>query len=159
MKESGFLSEIKVEEVMRSPVLTIFVDDSLSKAAEIFVRERIYYLPVVQSNKKLVGLLTQKYLYKMRSPRRIIGEEFEEKMDTIVDGHSYYYKDMLDSYILKNIMYQTPAKALKTDSLNAVIKNMAKSNVGCVTVVDEKDVVCGILTEKDIINYLAKKVL
>ncbi|MCA9398956.1 MAG: CBS domain-containing protein, partial [Candidatus Omnitrophica bacterium] len=115
--------------------------------------------PVVESNKKLVGLLTQKYLYKMRSPRRIIGEEFEEKMDTIVDGHSYYYKDMLDSYILKNIMYQTPAKALKKDSLSSVIKNMAKSNVGCVTVVDEKDVVCGILTEKDIINYLAKKVL
>jgi CBS domain-containing protein len=50
----------KVHEVMTKNVITISPNDSVDDAVEILVKKRVSLLPVVDSNKKLIGMIHAK---------------------------------------------------------------------------------------------------
>lgn len=147
--------KIKVKDIMSAPLITVEVNDELSTVEGKFVEHGLYYLPVVESNGTLAGLISHKYLYKTQSPRKILGhEELEYDPSRIVDGDSYYNKEALDSFILRNIMYKNPFTLQPEDDLAAVITNMASRNITCIPIVDSKKKAVGIIVYKDIINYI-----
>lgn len=51
--------EIQVEDIMASPVLTILEDATIQEAAEKMAHKRIGALPVVDTQGKLVGVITE----------------------------------------------------------------------------------------------------
>ncbi len=155
----GLFEKIKLKDVMKSPVVTIYEDDELSIAEERFTVHGVSYLPVVSHGNKLVGLLTQKYVYKTQSPRRIIShEEIDFNPNVILDGEAYYSKETLDSYILRNIMKHDPFSLGPDDNLADAISNMNRLVIGCIPIVDEQKKVIGVLTIREIIVFLASKI-
>ena len=150
--------KVKVKEIMVTKVIKLYEDDELSRAEEIFVTQGVSYLPVVTHNDELVGLLTQKYLYKTLSPRKIDREEIDYAPDIIVDGQSFYDKDSLDSIILKNIMHKDPFTLSPEDSAGRAIVEMVKQNIGCICIIRDNRKLCGIVTYKDF-GRLAAEIL
>ena len=55
----------EVSEVMHAPVFTIAAEAPLSAAAGRMIAERIGCLPVVDSDRKLVGMLTETDLFRL----------------------------------------------------------------------------------------------
>ena len=55
---------VEVSEVMHSPVVTISPDDLLSEAAKQMIDNRIGGLPVLDTDGKLVGILTETDLHR-----------------------------------------------------------------------------------------------
>ena len=150
------LKSIKIRDVMKTPVITIYEDDELSIAEEKFTVHGIAYLPVVDHSNQLVGLVSQKYLYKTQSPRRIIGhEEVDYNPGVIVDGESYYSKDTLDGYILRNIMRKNPLTLKESDSLLDAIQQMHNRVISCIPVIDNSKKIVGIMTIREVLDYLA----
>lgn len=149
-------NNISIRDVMSSSVVTIGEHANLSKAVEKFIRHRITHLIVVDAEKKLVGIITQKYLYKARSPRKIINDGMTYHPDFLVDGDSVFDKAALDAYSLKKIMKKTPFSLSSDSSIVDAIMNMSQRNLGAIPVVDKKKRVVGIVTEQEIIAFMAQ---
>lgn len=145
---------LATQDIMLKNPVTIRSDENLSKALSIFVKQRVFYLPVINSSNRLVGTLTQKYLYKIRSPRRIIDQDMEFNKEVLRDGDSFYEKETLDSYILSNIMFKTPFTMSPEDSAAEAILHMADKRLGCIPIVDDQGTIKGVLTAEEIIKYL-----
>ena len=154
----SLLQKVKVKEIMVTRIIKLYEDDELSKAEELIITHGISYLPVVDHNERLVGLLSQKYLYKTQSPRKIDREEIDYDPGIIIDGHSFYDKETLDSYILRNIMLKDPFTLGPEDPLSKAILEMAKQNLGCICIVKENKKICGIVTYKEV-GSLAASIL
>ncbi|MBW1768943.1 MAG: CBS domain-containing protein [Deltaproteobacteria bacterium] len=59
------LKKIKVGEIMKTDVISITSDRSVVKAADIMLKNHISGLPVVDSQKKLIGIITQSDIFKV----------------------------------------------------------------------------------------------
>ena len=153
----NLLEKTIIKDIMMTPVVTIFEDDELSLAQVRFVNNHINHLVVVDHDKKLVGILSHKYLYRTQAPRRIISEEMDYDPDILFEGgDSFYSKESLDSYILRNIMNKTPQSLRPEDSIAKGVLIMAHKNVSCIPIVDQNRRPCGILSHQEIVTFLAK---
>ncbi|WP_320173649.1 CBS and ACT domain-containing protein [Maridesulfovibrio sp.] len=59
------LSEIKVKDIMARKVLTVSVDDTVEKAAVIMEENKIGGIPVVDADRKCVGIITTTDVFKV----------------------------------------------------------------------------------------------
>ena len=148
--------ETKIKDVMAVKVKTLYEDDELSKAQEIFMSDHVFYIPIISHDDKLIGLMSHKYLYRTRSPRKFIeGDAFYEP-GFLVDGDSYYEKETLDSYILRAMMQRDPCTMRPQESLADAVVTMVKRNLGCLIIVDDNRRVAGMVTDREILFFTAR---
>jgi acetoin utilization protein AcuB len=57
-------SQLSVDRIMTSPVVTVGPDDPILKAAELMMMNKISGLPVIK-NKMLVGIVTESDIFRM----------------------------------------------------------------------------------------------
>src|SRR5436853_518517 len=91
------LKMTKLKDIMTSPVITIRINESLSLVPKKLKDNIIRHLPVVDENNKLLGLITQRDLYRLQSPHKLMGEDVW-----------VYDDDMLNSQILGRVMVSNP---------------------------------------------------
>ncbi|MCA9400750.1 MAG: CBS domain-containing protein [Candidatus Omnitrophica bacterium] len=151
----NFFKETSLGSIMRTNVITIKQDDDFSLAEERFIKNRINHLIVLDREDKLIGVLSQKYLYKTQSPRKIFGEELDYDPRLIIDGDSFYDKDTLNSYLLHNAMNKDPFILSPDDFLLTAILEMSNRNISCIPIVDEQRFVKGVIFLQDILNLIA----
>lgn len=64
--ELGFLTEqVKVERVMRQPVITVQPDTKLADAARLMMEHRISGLPVLSADGVVLGLVTESNIFRL----------------------------------------------------------------------------------------------
>ena len=139
------LQKTPLKSMMASPVITISETDDFSVVQEKLETHDIRHLPVVNGAGMLVGLITQRSLYKTHSPRKL------------EDGSWYYDKELLNEFILKNVMLTNPFTLKQNDSLAEAVKDMSQFKFGCVIVIDDYRMPCGIVTRNDILKFLLTK--
>jgi len=59
------LQKIKVGEIMKTDVISITLDQSVVKAADTMLKHRISGLPVLDSQNKLIGIITQSDVFRV----------------------------------------------------------------------------------------------
>lgn len=137
---SKFLSDTKVDRIMSRKIATIHFDSPFSMVPEIMEKARVRHLPVVDINKRLVGLVTQRLLYKIHSPRRL------------PDGTWYYDKEMLNNVILKHVMVTDVQTSTRDQSIGSILEKIVQSNLGSIPIIDENQKIIGIVTRKDLLR-------
>lgn len=137
------MRQVLLSEVMVRPVVSVHQDDSLSLVEEKFRMKGIRHLPVLDHEGKLAGLVSQRDLYRILSPR-------------ITEDGIYYDKASLNIFILKRVMTQNPVRLRPEDSLARAVEIMARNKYGCIPVVDGEDRPVGIVTETDVLKYAAR---
>lgn len=147
------LKEIRLKDVMTTPVTTVVVDDDFSCVEEMFVKNKIRHLPVVNHDEEIVGVVSQKDVYRRVAPRRSSEGKVLYHEDIIVDKDGYYEKDSLNKYILNCVMKKKPYVLKGSDCLGDAIHLMTINNLSCVPIVDEKRHVVGIITRIDILKF------
>ena len=138
------LQETKLKDFMTTPVVSIDVDAPFSQVAEKIGNSSKRHLPVIDQNKKLVGLMSQRDLYKIQPPRKLI------------DGEWFYDKESLDSIILKSVMIKNPFSMHQENSIGEALLAMVRFRYGCIPIVDKDNVLCGIITQTDILKIAAQ---
>lgn len=146
----------RVREIMTTEVYSVNVNDTLTRAAEIFVLHGVTHVPVVDDNRKVVGMISHKYIYKTQAPRKFFEGETNVPPNTIIDGDSFYLKEALDSYILKRVMSTRFFTLTPDDMVADAIGIMAEKRVGYICVVTPADEIAGIITNQDIVNFNAR---
>jgi len=140
----ALLKVTKLKEIMTSKVVSIQVDSPFSEVPKKFNMHNIRHLPVVGEKNKLVGLMTQRDLYKLHSPRKL------------EDGSWYYDEDELNSYILKDVMLQDPLAMGAEDCVGDAVLEMVRNKYGCILIIDQNEALCGIVTRVDILKMAAQ---
>ncbi|HBR14673.1 MAG TPA: hypothetical protein DD723_03895 [Candidatus Omnitrophica bacterium] len=139
-------NSISLKEVMKKHVVTVYVDDPFSSVEQKMRIHEVRHLPVVDLDMRLVGIITQRDLYRIRSPR------------IHPDGTIFYEKDILDEYLISHTMTKNPIAMDLSASLADAIDKMGEKKCGCIPVVDERRVVCGIVTQTDVMKYIAEMI-
>jgi predicted transcriptional regulator len=124
-------------------LVTVFEDDTISHAIQLFKANKISKLIVVDHNKKLRGVLSYYDLIKLMinpkySSRR--GERTNEK----VSFYNYRVKNFAKNYVLT---------LSKDDRLMDVINLIINKKIGSVIIVNKEKKPDGIVTTRDILNY------
>lgn len=130
-----------VKAIMTSPVITVKVTDDFHVVQDKFSTYDIRHLPVIDHNDRVIGLISQRHLYKIHSPRRL------------ENGEWFYDKDMLDGFILANVMVKEVYTLKANASLEELMKTMIQFKFGSVPIIDDADRPIGIVTRDNVIKF------
>ena len=139
-----FIRSIKVTQVMAAPLITVKETDEFHVVWEKMETYDIRHLPVINDIGCLVGMISQRQLYKIHSPRKL------------EDGSWYYETDSLDSFILSKVMMKDAFVLNPHHSLEDVMKAMTQFKYGSIPITDENRVPLGIITRNDVIKFFLR---
>lgn len=139
---SELLKKVQVQDVMVRKVITVKESDDFALVWEKMSLNDIRHLPVIDRTNALVGLVTQRDLYKIHSPR------------LLEDGTWFYDKEVLNTFILSKMMINDVLTVTPETNMFDVVKIFVERKVGCVVVIDVKRQLLGILTRVDALKML-----
>lgn len=133
-------SERRVKDVMTKDVRTLGRNDQLSVADDLMRMERIRHLPVLDEEGSLVGIVSQRDLFRGALARALgYGERAQDRM--------------LGMLVVKEVMTNDPTSISPDASVADAARELLERKIGCLPVV-EGDRLVGILTESDLIGLL-----
>src|SRR5262245_59596928 len=133
---------VAVRSVMKRKVVRISADDTLWIVKEIMDLAHVRHLPVVHKG-ELVGVVSQRDLMRA-SLSNVMGISVEEQ------------KIFLEGVKIAEVMSAPPRTVSASDSVQKAASTMAQFKIGCLPVMDDKDIV-GIVTETDLLHYFASQ--
>jgi acetoin utilization protein AcuB len=128
---------IRVRDRMTRPAVTIHSDALVSGAVEMMRSRRIRHLPVVDREKRLVGIVTDRDL------RQVV-------FDPAVQARLQRATDALRGLTVREVMTWGAVTVTSATSIRDAARLMHERKVGALPVVDA-DRVVGILTERDVL--------
>jgi CBS-domain-containing membrane protein len=127
---------MKVKDLMRTQVVTLHNMDMLDVAEDIMNMGRIRHLPVLDGINRVVGIVTQRDLYKA-SISSVLG--FDRTKE----------HEWLENVKVKDVMTKTVTMIGPEAGVVEAVEKMVNEKVGCLPVVDEQGKLMGLLTETD----------
>ena len=148
----NLLNMTVVEEIMSAPVKTLNAGAMFSEVEKAFLELGIRHLPIVDISGKIVGIITQKDLYKLISPRKVVAKTLEYDGDKILDGDAYYSREVLDTYVLRHVMTKNVCTLGLNSTIGEAANSIVSNDVSSVVIVNEEEKVLGIITTHDIMK-------
>jgi len=133
---------MKIEALMSKKLITLPMDSTLTKARDVFKKQNIHHLMILDDDGALIGIITDRDLYKHVSPT--IGTSQETPRDTALMQKK-----------LHQIMARSPVTSEPHQSLNEAALLFHDNHISCLPVVDKQGKPIGIITWRDILKVLA----
>ena len=130
-----------INSLMTKAVITLDLDDDLTKAKHVFDQHKIHHI-LIKDGKKLVGIITDRDLYKHLSPQ--IGTNKETARDASLLRKKLHL-----------IMSRELVTATADTSLNEAALLFYDNHISCLPIVDENFHPIGIVSWRDIIKIIA----
>jgi acetoin utilization protein AcuB len=127
----GFM---KVEEIMKTDVITLIPDDTIATAVETMKTQKIRHIPIVDEDRKVIGIISDRDI-KDASP-------------------SIFHRDEhLDAFQmpLKTIMKTEVITGHPFDFVEEIAALFYEHRIGCLPIIKEGKLV-GIVTETDLLH-------
>lgn len=146
---------MKIKDFMIERVIKISEDTTLGEAAELLVRHNVSGLPVVDSSDKLMGVVSEKDIFRTLYPnfQDIITDAklWLLSKEKIHDGFLAKKDIPVERIMTEKVITVEPGDSiLKTGSL------MLMNNIHRFPVVDKQGRLVGIVTRRDIFRRLIK---
>ncbi|WP_282177803.1 CBS domain-containing protein [Vibrio nereis] len=127
---------IKVEDMMTRNPHTLLRSQHLSDAKTLMEAQDIRHVPIVDAEKKLLGVV---------SHRDVLAAQ-ESSLQKLPESQSYTLNTPLSEVMKNSVMSVSPLAGLKESAIY-----MQKHKVGCLPVVDKGRLV-GIITDTDFVS-------
>ena len=142
---------VKIEEILRmknAPLISVYEDDSIGTALTIFKKSKISKLIVVDKNLKLKGILSYfDLVHYLISPKNS-----EHRGERVGDRTNFYHqkvRNFAKSYVLT---------LSKDKYLNEAARLIIDKRIGSVVVVDKARHPIGIITTRDFLRLLIRRI-
>jgi CBS domain-containing protein len=132
-----------VTTIMTENVITLKKNDSLETAEKLFKKHHIRHIPVVRGD-VIIGMLSYTDLLRISFADSVYDDD--DHVDSIV-----YNMFSIEQVMAKKVVSVSPSNSIKE-----VAEILAKSEFHALPVVD-KNILVGIVTTTDMINYLLKQ--
>ena len=134
--------DVSLESVMTTRLVTVEADDSLEVVKQIFDSVKFHHLLVVDSSKKLCGVISDRDLLRALSP--YIGTASETGRDTATLKKRVH-----------QIMTRQPVTLPPQASLADAVRLFLEHRVSCIPVVGPDFRAVGILSWRDVLKSLS----
>lgn len=131
----------RVIDVMKRQIVSVGADDRLSTVEDIMTLGGVRHMPVV-SGGKLVGVVSERDLLRASlSNLDVAGQD---------DRRAF-----LHAVVIRRVMSAPPIVIGPRATLKRAARTMADHKIGCLPVVADDGELIGILTETDVLLYIA----
>jgi acetoin utilization protein AcuB len=127
---------MKVKDLMRTKVVSLRVEDTLGVADDIMSMGRIRHLPVVDDQNRVVGIVTQRDLYRA-SISSVLG--FDRSKE-----HEWLGKVRVQDIMTRKVIMISPEAGVSD-----AVEKFVSEKIGCLPVADAQGKLMGLLTETD----------
>jgi CBS domain-containing membrane protein len=129
-----------VADLMTKEVVTLDANDTLNVADDVMGLARIRHMPVIDGDDSVVGLLSQRDLFRGALARALGYGEFAQKK-------------LYGMLKVKEVMTNDVLTVAPTTPLVDAAKIMTDRKIGCLVVIEAERLV-GILTESDFVRLV-----
>lgn len=126
-----------VKDIMSKEVITIDVNASLEEAYALLKEEGIGQIPITSYGKKIVGLLSQKFILNL------LMEDLE--------NYENILNKKIEDLFLPDMITTDPISDIRR-----VAKVMVDFKLEAIPVVDEEDILLGIISKTDLIKAISQ---
>jgi len=141
--------EFELEVIARKPVITASQRAPVQEVIQLMMNKGFRRVPITMPDKTLLGIVTATDLVNYFGG----GDYF----NIIINRHEGNLFKAVEEPI-ESIMSRNVVKAYIDETFVDVLERMVLNNVGAVPIVTEDEKVYGIITERDVLRYLAEKV-
>lgn len=135
-KKRGEDTAMKVRNLMHTSVATLQISDTLDIAEDVMRMGRIRHLPVVNTDKRIVGIVTQRDVFKA-SISSVLGLSREKE------------QEWRGTVKVKDVMTQEVTTVSPETGIVEAVDKLLTAKFSSLPVVDETGVLIGMLTETD----------
>lgn len=128
-----------IKDIMKTEVVTLHTDAKLGFAEEIMYLGRIRHLPVIKDGGILIGIISQRDLFKA-SLTSIVTTWKENKK-------------FLDSIEVKEVMVKDVVAVSPDCTIEDAAQILIEKKIGCLPVVENNMKLIGLVTETDFLLY------
>ena len=138
------MHKMLLKEIMTKDPVTLNIDESFCRVAQIFQEKDIRHQPIVNSQGLILGIISQRDLNRIASPQK--GP----------NGEYLYDQGELAKYILKQHIIERVVSLSPEDTLETAVEIMAEKKLGCIPIVDPDGKAVGIVTVPDLLKLFLK---
>lgn len=145
-----------VKDIMTKEVITVMEKDTVEECAKLISTNDLGGLPVLDIDRRVKGIVTEGDLIKRAS--RIDGPPYLEILGGIIYLERYkdFMKDIRKSMgnLVEDIMTKDVVTIGPDEDVEDAATVMVREKIKRLPVVDEEEKLIGIISRKDIMNYL-----
>jgi acetoin utilization protein AcuB len=127
---------MKVKDLMRTNVVSLHIGDTLGVAEDIMSMGRIRHLPVVDEEHRVVGLVSQRDLFRA-SVSSVLG--FDRAKE----------HEWMGNIRVRDVMTKEVVMIDAEAGVSEAVDKCVSDKIGCLPVADEQGKLVGLLTETD----------
>ncbi len=130
-----------ISKFMTREVVTLNREMDIAEANRLMSRYRIRHLPVIRSDKTLVGIVSDRDI-RSAMPSKYFSGKLIEKMDA----------DWTTGVLVQEIMTKDPISISLASTIQDLLLLLQKASVGAFPVLDENHKLVGIVSDRDLLN-------
>lgn len=134
---------VRVKHIMTPRVVTFFEEQTLPLAEEVMENKRFRHLPVVGTDGRLVGLVTQSDVYQAQISALAGLTDSERRARQ---------SDVRIRQIMSRAVLAVSPETLASEAAQLMLVH----RIGCLPVIDEFEMLRGIVTERDFLRFAEK---
>jgi len=144
---------MQVKDIMNADVISVSIDSNVNEAANILVEKKIHGVPVVDENKKIIGIVTETNFfakvdgdfYLSQFVKNVKKSKLPD-VDDLNKNSKITSETKVGEIMTKNCVFVDPE--MDTDELFSVFR---KYGFHTIPVADSSGILCGIVSIADII--------
>jgi acetoin utilization protein AcuB len=137
--------QMQIHRIMTTKVVTVSADDKVKTLQDLFERFRFHHLLVIDEDKSLVGVISDRDLLKALSPFIFTLVERPQDLRT------------LEKRVCQIMSHRKLITASKNQTVGQAAILMLNNNISCLPVVSHDKTIEGIVTWKDIFRWLVRQ--
>ncbi len=149
------MAELLAKDIMTKKVVTVGKDATLAELAKLLMKNKISGVPVVDGEKRLVGIVSEADIIVKKSSLPFplsFSFAFLDKYESYTKST----KDFLDIRV-EEIMSADVKTARKDITVSKVVNIMINNNINRLPVLDSDNRLVGIITRADIMKSMIKE--
>ncbi|HUS73083.1 MAG TPA: CBS domain-containing protein [Sedimentisphaerales bacterium] len=137
-----------VEDVMTEQVVYLEEQESLAKAMEVMQKGKFRHVPIVDEQKKLVGVISDRDVLRYLPYLRPGAESFHNRLFDVAPNNAATQQS------LHQIMTRDVTCVLPSCDFYTAVKMLYEMNISCLPVTDDDKKLVGIVTVTDVMRGL-----
>lgn len=148
---------MKIQDIMTKNVTAIYPESSIAEIERLFSTKHFHALPVIDDLHKLAGIVTQYDLFLDSGEGIEYLPVYVQKLEKIVergDAPESLRKTVtrFTQFTAKDIMTRKCLTLHPEDDVREAILIFQRTNFGTIPVLDDQDVLVGIVTLRDVVQ-------
>jgi CBS-domain-containing membrane protein len=141
-----FDTNTPISQIMSRPVITVSTKDNMTVVRDVFSKNNIHHLPVMDEKHRLAGMISTSDYHKVL-----------HSLTLFKSPQSEAYNDaVLKSLLTEDVMTRQIATLRTTDTIITAAAYFRENLFHAIPITDEKDRLVGIVSTFDLLSYAFK---